>query len=700
MKHIIIAAVLSLICVTATVFIYTDQLNKAIAETTIENMKELSLHDIKSIQNHLESSWETLDSIIERLSLYQCSTTEELQERLNLERASYDFDVLYLTGDDGKSYYDTFLIVETEDFVSQQFEEKERFAVRKDGKKNVIVEQKKENLIYGVRVHGLTINGIEIKGIVAQSKINNIQNYLKIDSFGGRGYSGLIDRDGNYIVNINNKTSYGTQENFIDNLEAGKLKCNESVEAIKQDISGHRSHSFSLGSGKDRYVVAISPMENTDWMFIMAVSQNVFDEQSQHIMRLSTGMLLGILLVVCMMGLLLVKSVNSSIKAKSAAQARSEFLSNMSHEIRTPLNGLIGLYHLMGMHMGDKKKLSEYIEKSSSTAQYLLSLVNDILDMSKLQSGHFEVTKEPFHIEAMLEELWSMQRENITCRGIHFEKKCELKVEEIIGDELRIKQVVMNILGNAAKFTPKGGKITLILTQKDLENGNVNTVIQVTDTGIGISKEFQQHIFDSFSQERNKNSESQKGTGLGMAISYLLMKQMGGTICVESELGKGSTFTIEFPAKIAPPMVKVQEKVKPEIIDMSSGKEECLKILVAEDNELNAEILLEILKEDGFLVTHARNGKEAVDLFEKSEVYEYGVILMDIQMPLINGYEATKIIRSLDREDAGSILIYACTANAFSEDREKAYMSGMNDFLAKPVDVKKMLEKIEACRQR
>lgn len=697
MRQMIAAAILSLIFIACAVGAYIYQLNRAVADTTIENMKELSLHDIKSIQNYLNMSWETLDGITERLSLSNYKTIEAVQEHLKAEKASCSFDTLYLLDESGNAYYDTFRIMNADDFALQRFEESDYFVVRGDLRTNTPVEAQRENLVYGSRIYDLEIDGITFVGLIAQRKINSIQNYLKIDSFGERGYSSVIDSDGNYIVNIDRRTSNAIQDNFFTRLEMGTILGNMTLEKVKEKIANNEGLSFSYVTKSDEErVMTVIPMDNTDWLFLMAVSKSVFQEQSQKIMWISCAMLAVVLLIIILMVILLIRAEVSSIRAKSETQARSEFLSNMSHEIRTPLNGLIGLNYLMGVNMDDKEKLSEYIEKSGSTAQYLLSLVNDILDMTKLQSGHFDLEKVPFSMEEMLKDVWSMQRENMNNREISYEKKSELKADYIVGDQLRIKQVLMNILSNAAKFTSKGGRIRLTAIQKSAEPGKVNTVIQITDNGIGISKEFQKQIFNSFSQERNKNSESQKGTGLGMSISYLLMKQMGGSIRVESEVGKGSTFTIEFPAMIA---VQVPGEKKPEPVKPGSGLTGRQKVLLAEDNELNAEILTEILYEEGFQITRARDGQEAVTIFEESKTGEYDVILMDIQMPVMNGYEATRKIRSLGREDSDSILIYACTANAFKEDQEKAFESGMNDFLPKPVDVKLLLEKMEKCYQ-
>jgi CheY-like chemotaxis protein len=264
----------------------------------------------------------------------------------------------------------------------------------------------------------------------------------------------------------------------------------------------------------------------------------------------------------------------------------------------------------------------------------------------------------------------------------------------IEGDDILIKRVLMNIIGNAAKFTPAGGTITFSVDQKWEDNGLVATTFTCKDTGCGMDQEFMEHIWDTFTQEhRSENSKSSGGTGLGMAISKLLIDAMGGEISVDSKPGQGSTFTVTLHSSSASrilPRFSQQDDEK----DSQTEAAPC-KIIVAEDNELNAEILVEVLKGEGFEVAHAANGKEAVDIFSSSEENEYRLILMDMQMPVMDGCAATEKIRSLSRRDAVTIQIFACTANTFKEDRNRAYQSGMNDFLAKPIDVNELIQKIE-----
>lgn len=397
-------------------------------------------------------------------------------------------------------------------------------------------------------------------------------------------------------------------------------------------------------------------------------------------------------------------SHQNSRMVEEKAKAQSEFLSNMSHEIRTPLNGLIGLNHMMMLNIDkveqeqQKEQVKDWIQKSYGTANYLLSLVNDVLDVSKLQAGKVDLVMEPVMLETMLDAVWSMQHDNIINRGVGFTIEKEISIPCIETDGTRIKQVLMNIIGNAAKFTPAGGQITLSVSQRRIDKTHVEMLYRCEDTGIGMSEEFVEKIFELFSQEQNPASQGVKGTGLGMPLSRLIVESMGGKIHVESEVGRGSIFTVVIPSAIAEAAPDYRNRM-PQSGDCPETKKrpgsgKTIRILLAEDNELNSEILLEILWERGFQVVHAENGQEAVQKFKESAPGEFDIILMDMQMPVMDGCSASKEIRKLDRPDAKTIPIFACTANTFKEDRDRALESGMNDFLSKPIDVNILLEKL------
>jgi CheY-like chemotaxis protein len=294
----------------------------------------------------------------------------------------------------------------------------------------------------------------------------------------------------------------------------------------------------------------------------------------------------------------------------------------------------------------------------------------------------------------IVDAVWSMQKNTVESKDITFNVTSDISVPWIMCDELVLKQVLLNVVSNATKFTPAGGRITLSVKQEMLDEKHVTTIFTCEDTGCGMTKEFLEHIWDNFSQERNSTDDSIKGTGLGMSISKLLVDSMGGEINVSSKLGEGSTFEIKIPCEIAEKPVVIEEKI--DTAENQNHRNSKMKILVAEDNELNAEILIEILESRGFEVLYAKNGRESVDVFSASAEGEIDVVLMDMQMPIMDGCEATREIRKMKRKDAGTVSIFACTANTFNEDREMAAASGMNDFLAKPIDINQLLKKLGA----
>lgn len=404
------------------------------------------------------------------------------------------------------------------------------------------------------------------------------------------------------------------------------------------------------------------------------------------------AMLVIVVVVLCLMMLFIIRISLISATAKAESKSRGEFLSSMSHEIRTPLNGIIGLNHLMQQNTHNPDQLMEYLKKSDSTAQYLLFLVNDILDMSKLQSYKMVLVSRSFSVEDLLSTIESMMRTRMEDKKIDFRVETNLICPNLIGDDIRIEQILVNILGNAAKFTPEGGRVTMRVFQT-VKGDKVLTTYEVEDTGCGMSEEFQRKIFEPFSQEREGISQGRQGTGLGMSISSMLAKLMGGTLAVTSRLGEGSCFTFTLLSGKAGEITK--NRIAADQNQQVCDRGRKLRILIAEDNDLNAEILTEILDESGFTSVLARDGKEVVEVFENSAPYEFDIILMDVLMPVRDGFEAAKLIRNLDRPDAKSVIIYACTANTFTEYQEKAQTAGMNGFITKPIDVNKLMKKLE-----
>ena len=378
-------------------------------------------------------------------------------------------------------------------------------------------------------------------------------------------------------------------------------------------------------------------------------------------------------------------------KAEAANEAKTEFLQRMSHDIRTPINGIRGLVNMADHYADDMEKQTEYRTKVKEASNLLLELVNDVLDMSKLESGEIVLEEIPFNLSSISGEVFVVIEQMAAEQNIRvvWEKK-EITHRDFIGSPGYVKRVMMNILSNAVKYNKENGQIYISCVEIPSEQPEMTTMEFVCrDTGIGMAEEFQKHIFEPFAQEHTGSRAKFAGTGLGMAISKKLVEEMGGTITFESEKGVGTTFVIRVPFKIDPDADKREEPK-----NVSEKSIRGMHILLAEDNELNMEIAEFVLQNEGAEVTKAWNGQEIVELFRKSESGEFDVILMDIMMPVLNGYEAARMIRSLDREDAKKIPIIAMTANAFTEDRIRAKEAGMDEHVAKPVDVELLIKVI------
>ena len=378
-------------------------------------------------------------------------------------------------------------------------------------------------------------------------------------------------------------------------------------------------------------------------------------------------------------------------KAEAANRAKTEFLQRMSHDIRTPINGICGMVDIADHYADDVEKQSEYREKVKSASHLLLEMLNDVLDMSKLESGEVMLEEVPLNLSSIFEEVLVVIGQMAAEQNIRimWEEK-EIIHRNLIGSPSHVKRILMNILSNAVKYNKEKGDIYISCREIVSDQPEMTTIeFTCRDTGIGMTEAFQKQIFEPFAQEHTGSRTRFAGTGLGMPITKKLVEKMGGTIAFESEEGAGTTFVIRIPFKIDPDVDKREEQK-----DISEKSIKGLHVLLAEDNELNMEIAEFMLRNEGVAVTKAWNGHEAVELFRKSRTGEFDVILMDIMMPVMNGYEAAKTIRSMEREDAKVIPIIAMTANAFTEDRLRAKEAGMDEHIAKPVDVELLVKVI------
>ena len=383
------------------------------------------------------------------------------------------------------------------------------------------------------------------------------------------------------------------------------------------------------------------------------------------------------------------RELEIAVRQEAAAnRAKRDFLFNMSHDIRTPMNAIIGYTTLAETNLTQPAKVADYLRKISTASQHLLSLINDVLDMSRIESGRVVLEQKPVHLPTLVQDVRDIIQSNITAKGLAFTVDLAgVRDEDVIGDPLRIQRILLNILSNAVKFTPSGGSITLRVVEKSgAPLRYADYEFHVRDTGIGMSAEYQKHIYEQFSREETSTVSKTEGTGLGMPITKRLVEMMDGSIELVSAPGKGTEFTVHLRL----PLAGKPKEVTPAADPTFAGT----RLLVVEDNELNMEITTTVLEEAGFSVDQAVNGQEALEKVATAAPGQYALVLMDIQMPVMDGYEATRRIRALPDPAKARIPIVAMTANAFAEDRENALAAGMNDHIAKPFDIHTLLWKL------
>ena len=500
----------------------------------------------------------------------------------------------------------------------------------------------------------------------------------------------IIVADEGVIIASNNTGLIGQSTTDYEAIQ--KLKNHaDSKHMMGLTINGVRYHGVMLKQ-RDHYIYAYVP----DSIIFQTLPQNVI-------------MCLFIYLIVVVLIRMIYRKSQENIlkiekekeqkyqkslleaaeKADAANRAKTEFLQRMSHDIRTPINGICGMLDVGDYYRDNLSRQTECRGKIREASNILQELVNEVLDMSKLESGEIYLEKKPFNIYQLVNEVIDVVEKMADEREIKVERKTsEIIHKDLIGSPIHLKRLLMNIMSNAVKYNKDYGKIYLSSKEISSEQDEIVTLeFKCQDTGIGMSEEFQKHLFEPFAQEQKGGASKFGGTGLGMPITKSLVEKMGGTITFTSEQGVGTTFVITIPFKINEDVAGDEEK-QDEVTASIRG----LNILLVEDNELNMEIAEFVIQSEGASVVKAWNGQEAVEAFEKSAPGEFDVILMDVMMPVMNGYEATKTIRTMDRSDAKKIPIIAMTANAFVEDRIKSKEAGMNEHVSKPINMKLLVK--------
>ena len=574
--------------------------------------------------------------------------------------------------------------------------------------------------------------GLRFTHMVLLKEISTIRKYYTTESYGGHAATYIINRNGTLAYYDADIEDILGVRNVFKALREGTYVGSKDFATMREQLNNYGIATASVLLKDNEYYYCLAKMAEYDMTIMLlvpaeyvAVSTMTMLQSALRIQVVFTVLLLGLVLL-ALISIVRAERSSKMIKieketnqklnklrvaaedalkvAESASKAKSTFLSNMSHDIRTPMNAIIGFATLALDDIRDGKKVQDYLSKILSSSKHLLGLINDILDMSRIESGKVVLEEQETDLVTTLQELQSIME------GQAKERKLKLHVDysnlrdrHVYCDKTRLNQVMFNLLANAVKFTSEGGSIWLTMSQLEptyeVEDRAIYE-IRVKDTGIGIGKEFIKHIFEPFERERTSTVSKIQGTGLGMAITKNIVDMMGGTIEVESQKGVGTEFIIRLELRLqAEARVANEDGTKQhshaEGVAEFAGK----RLLLAEDNELNREIACMLLSKYGFVIDTAENGQEAVDLVAASAPDYYDLVLMDIQMPVMDGHEATRRIRNLEDKELAKVPVVAMTANAFDEDRKAAKECGMNGFISKPINMQEVVQALRMCLQ-
>ena len=589
---------------------------------------------------------------------------------------------------------------------------------------------KKDGYLVAIPCQKYTINGETYTAIGTVYDQSKLDSMLNLGGYDGSAYLFMLDDDGTITYTNQKDDIFFRNYSLLKHLKSNHAITEKEFDSLNKKIA-ERKKGVELLKKDKPYYLGYCPIESNNTMLIYIVKKatvdNVLKEYQKtigFITMLMTGFILllfaGLFYSISRFSIAnqkvkfekrnnelqamiisemeeanknLKKAKNIAIEAlqtaENANKAKTDFLSNMSHDIRTPMNAIIGIISLIRHNAGDKEKVIEYADKIAISSQHLLGIINDVLDMSKIEAGKTVFKYSDFSILDFMEELNTIFHSQANEKNQSFIiTKENLKHEWVNGDKVHLMQIFSNLLSNAIKYTQEGGIIQFIAEESETNSSTYGKYhFIVSDNGMGMSADFKETIFDAFTRAESSVTNKIQGTGLGMAITKNLVESMGGTIEVESEPNRGSSFEVILNLKIVENRV-VSSTEQIEMHETNSDILDGMRFLCAEDNELNAEILMELLKFEGAECTICENGKRILEAFEQSVPGEYDMILMDVQMPVMNGYEATEAIRRSSHEQAKTIPIIAMTANAFSEDMQHSLAAGMNAHISKPVDMK------------
>ena len=710
-------------------FLYHTYIQNIIYEERLNQMEEITRQMFQNLEDVIDSNWNRVTEECNYLKDANVQTIDELCRHMKkkYELSAYaDHKITLMAVDSEGGYY-------TESGNRGLFRELDYFEESPE-KISFVFDSMTDNQSKMVFLNRLSEpvylqNGEKETSIlyfgIAQD-MEQLNPYFNCDAYNGNNSVYVLDDNGFKLFN-SNQTELIKGHNVFSVLQNMKYLHNSSFKKTKAALEEKGcSYSNAVLDGTE-YFYGLKRMENAEWTLIFLVPAEYVATNTLKLVNFVTIFIVIFTVIAAVCVILVIsfvmrrnqqeairverennvklETVNTELRqakqaaeeafqvAQEASRSKSSFLANMSHDIRTPMNAIIGMTSLIRYDAGDKGKVIEYADKMDTSSQHLLGIINDVLDMSKIEAGKTVFKYADFSIVDFIQELDTVFHSQIYEKQQNFTIiKENIRHEWVTGDRVHLMQIFSNLLSNAIKYTQEGGEIQLLAEECEAKSSAYAKYrFLVSDNGMGMSADFQNTIFDAFTRAENSMTNKIQGTGLGMAITRNLVEAMGGTIDVESELGQGSCFEVLIDLKIAEDRtvaLAAQEETDEQDGNILQG----MRFLCAEDNEINAEILTELLKIEGAECTICENGEEILNAFEQSVPGDYDMILMDVQMPIMNGYEATKAIRRSSHELAKKIPIIAMTANAFSEDIQHSLAAGMNAHVSKPVEMK-VLEK-------
>jgi signal transduction histidine kinase/CheY-like chemotaxis protein len=698
------------ILLVTMIFSYYNQLDEKLFEERKLHLIEFTEKASEIVEETVDSSWRELNAC-NHVLMNEGQYVKNKKDLLDLLESMGDFldaeRSMVLVFDEKGTYYSS-------DGNSGYWEDNSVLTINGDESQQAIVEIphiKSGNFLFFVEsISGLEIedSGRKLTHLAIAINSDSMREQLSISGFGNECYSYIVNNNGRRLYQYTYENNFISGYNIFDSISKYKVLHGGSFELFHNTVS-QSGESMALefayedeqtGTQRD-WFVANANIVDVGWHILLFVPSDILGAGTDDLIKETTQFFLIISIIIVVIFILMMfviisgradkkmikQKEESNIllaeaakKAESASLAKSDFLSHMSHDIRTPINAIIGMTGIAIKYIDNKEKVTDCLRKIDSSSQHLFSLINDVLDMSRIESGKVTMVKESFNLGVCLVNCASIIEGQIATRDIELVQDFEeVKNLMVLGDELHLRQIFINILGNSVKFTPDGGKI-YFRAEKIENDGNLAFRFLLEDTGIGMKADYLPHLFESFTQEDNGSRTTYKGTGLGMAIVKQFVDMMNGTIEVESTLNVGTKFIVTIPMEIDSTVKQEREK------EEQNFNLQGMKVLVVEDNDLNLEIAQELLEEQGILVTAAENGQVAVDLFEQSPPGAFDAILMDVMMPVMDGLTATRTIRASTKPDAKTLPILAMTANAYDEDMKKTKEAGMNSHLSKPIN--------------